>query len=52
MVSQVDHGLRGARRLAGWWDEVEVATFLGDDELETPELDVGAQGETDVASGC
>jgi hypothetical protein len=27
-----------------------VTAFLGDDELETPELDVGAQGEADVAS--
>jgi hypothetical protein len=51
MASQVDHGLGGVRRLFGWWDEVEVAAFLGDDELEIPEQDVGAQGETDVASG-
>jgi hypothetical protein len=27
--------------LLGWWDEVEVAAFLGDDELKTPEPDVG-----------
>jgi hypothetical protein len=51
MASQVDHGFGGVCRLVGWWDEVEVAAFLGDDELETPELDVGARGETDVASG-
>jgi hypothetical protein len=37
-------------RLVGWWDKAEVTAFLGDDELETPELDVGAQGEADVAS--
>jgi hypothetical protein len=38
--------------LLGWWDEVKVVAFLGDHKLETPEPDVGARGETDVASGC
>jgi hypothetical protein len=42
---------RGSHRLVGWWDEVEVVAILGDDELETPTLDVRAGGEADVASG-
>jgi hypothetical protein len=38
-------------RLVGWWDEVKVTAFLGDDKLKTPEPDVGARGKIDVASG-
>jgi hypothetical protein len=38
-------------RLVGWWDEVEVAAFLGDDEFKALKLDVGAWGEVDVAFG-
>jgi hypothetical protein len=41
MALQVDRGLERACQLLGWWDEVEAVTFLGDDELKTPELDVG-----------
>jgi hypothetical protein len=29
----VNHGLGEVGRLVGWWDEVEVIAFLGDDEL-------------------
>jgi hypothetical protein len=51
MASQVDHGLGEVCRLVGWWDEIEVSAFLAVDELKTPEPDMGAWGEADVAPG-